>query len=61
MTKISANPNPIPRPSTNADLIKAIDGYRLQLDEFSSRTSSNLSWLTDGLAARLAAADAAKP
>jgi len=46
-----------PRPKTNAELIEAITGFRRQLDEFADRTSSNLEWLTDGLKARLDAAD----
>lgn len=44
---------PMPPPSTNAELIQAINGFRIQLDEFASRMSSNLQWLTDGLQARL--------
>lgn len=44
---------PLPPPSTNSELIQAINGFRIQLDEFSSRMSSNLEWLVDGLQARL--------
>jgi hypothetical protein len=50
---IVKKPPPIPGPSTNAELIQAINGYRTQLDEFIRRTESNLAWLTEGLQARL--------
>jgi hypothetical protein len=60
MSKIMANPSPLPPPASNADLIKALDGLRHALDEFSNRTTSNLQWLTEGLQARLDAADRRK-
>lgn len=47
-----------PAPGTNAELIKAIDGYRVQLEEFTHRTSMNLERLRDMLQARL---DAIQP
>lgn len=49
-----------PKPATNAELIAAIEGLRVHLDEFAKRTTSNLEWLTEGLQARLDAAEAGK-
>jgi hypothetical protein len=42
-----------PTPMSNAELIKAIDGYRYALDEFAQRTSMNLLSLREALQARL--------
>lgn len=37
---------------TNAELIIAIEGYRMQLDNFAMVTSANLKVLTEALVAR---------
>jgi hypothetical protein len=58
MTKfIVSKAGPDPIPATNAELIAAVNGLRIALDSFASLTSSNLEWLTQGLQARLDAAD----
>ena len=43
----------MPMPMTNAELAKAIEGYRQQLDNFAHVTSMNLLHLKEALEARL--------
>ena len=54
----AAAPKP-PTPKTNAELIEAITGFRREFSAWADRTDSNLQWLTEGLKARLDAADQA--
>ncbi len=58
MPNTNAAVGTIPKPATLAELITAIEGYRLQLSNFAHITSYNLVDLERQLQARL---DAVKP